>query len=235
MKFILIISVTFLLLGVHFADAHGKDGKNHGKKPDHGKGGHHPKPTIRPTEAPLTEPPPTEPPTTEPPEESTTKPPVQGVCPKTCRHSFCKKKTAFTYEVIDIKEELKEKIIYNIRLISKFKGLPSSLQKTTLEVPKSNKKHKIQLKKKFLFLCNVDFKNNLVLQSGCFNKHLSLLSFIEQVFLSHAPIDYCKKKQIKGECHVKKCEKKCFQLCKDCDDEETCEDDCRIRCKQVAN
>ena len=196
------------------------------------------------TEVPSTEEPPEEPSTDEPTEEPSTdepstdeptvQPPAHGVCPKTCKHTFCKKQTAASYEVIDVKAEYDFKIVYNVRLLNKYKGLPSDLNETTLEVPKSNKKHKIEPSKRFLFMSSGKFEGKFVLNKGCFNKHLPMLSFLEQTFLNGKPIEYCEKRKRKNECRIKGCVKKCCKHCSDCDDEETCVEDCKTRCQQIS-
>lgn len=189
--------------------------------------------TVKPvtTEEPLTEEPLTDEPVVP---GSTPQPPSQGVCPKTCHRTYCKKRTVCSYEVIDVKSESDTKTVYNVRFLDKFKGLPSDLEETTLEVPKSNKKHKIEAKQKYVFMSNAHFDDELFLHPGVFNKELDLFSPVELAFLNKDPDAYCKRVKEKERCRIKKCVKKCPKLCEDCDDEETCEDDCRTRCEQTA-
>lgn len=135
--------------------------------------------------------------------------------------------------MIDVKAEFDFKIVYNVRILDKFRGLPSDLTETTLEVPKSNKKHKIQPKQKFVFMTSAHFEGKFVLNSSAFNKHLPLLSLVEQAFLNNQPNEYCEKVKEKEKCRIKKCVKRCSKLCQNCDDEETCQEDCKTRCEQV--
>ena len=168
------------------------------------------------------------------------KPPNDGFCAPNCKQTYCKKKTICSYEVISIKEIQSDKIIFNIKIVSAYKGLPGGLkdgENAILEVPKSNKKHKIEPNKQFLLMSSQnEFKNGrFSLQSNCYNKQTKLLSLVEIAFLNNKPNDHCEKEMNKCDCRVKKCIKKCCKLCEECDDAETCCEDCAERCKSYHN
>lgn len=123
------------------------------------------------------------------------------------------------------------KIIYNIKIVTSFKGLIPTFKTGTLEVSKTNNKHKIQLNKPFLYMGSAISKDtNIVLTSGCYNKLFSLLSIQEIAFLGKKPDQYCDK----CDCKLQKCLKKCGQYCElHCDDEQSCKEDCEIQCKYI--
>ena len=162
--------------------------------------------------------------------------PGAGFCPVTCKQTYCKKKIVVLYEVTGLNQTSDDKTIYNIKIITIYKGILPGLHIDTLEVPKSNKKHEIELNQKFLFMSSESGlkESALFLTSGCFNRDYSLLSLFETRFLSKKPDEYCNKQENKCHCRTKKCIRKCQGHCKDCDDEETCEEDCKKRCEQFS-
>lgn len=167
---------------------------------------------------------------------TTLRPPNNMCPPVSCKQIYCKKKTSFIYLVISVKIETKLSIIYNIKIIDSFKGLLPTFKTGTLELPKNNTKHKIQLNKKFLFMSsylNSNSSSNIVLTTSCYNKLHSLLSLAELAFFGNNPNKYCQEKETKCDCRYKKCIKKCSAHCKNCDDIEECEKSCEVQCKYI--